>query len=100
MTTELIETNTESETRVVLDDQFEMKREHLRHIVRPADNLHIWKPGNGQKGQDIVDIARARGIEVRALCGAQFVPTRNPEDVKETCNACLDVASIIRAEDP
>jgi hypothetical protein len=78
---------------IEVDPQEEIARENLRHIVNPPGNLHIWKPG--MEAQDIVDIARVKGIEVRALCGAEFVPTRNPEDVKQTCNACLDIAGEI-----
>jgi hypothetical protein len=88
--TQIITESTTSEDLVVEE---EPEKEVLRHIVNPPNNLHIWSPGIS--AQDIVDIARVRGIEIVALCGAVFVPTRNPEDVKETCNSCLDIASEI-----
>ena len=70
----------------------------LRHIINPTANLHIWR--EGMTAQDIVDIARVRGLVVRALCGAKFIPTKNPDEVDGTCNACLDIAGIMLANPP
>lgn len=82
---------------IEVDNQEEIAREKLRHIINPPNNIHIWR--KGMSAQDIVDIARVKGLEVKALCGAEFVPTRNPEDVKQTCNACLDIAGMIQNGD-
>lgn len=89
---------THEETRVILEKDEKTEDNKLRHIVNPPSNLHIWNPG--MTAQDVVDIARVRGIEIVALCGAKFVPTKNPEDVDETCNTCLDIAGIMLNNPP
>jgi hypothetical protein len=66
------------------------------HIVNPPNNLHIWKIG--MEAQDIVDIARLRGLEVTALCGYKWVPKHNPEKF-DVCEACFKIAEqIMRSE--
>lgn len=70
----------------------------LRHIVNPPSNLHIWRLG--MTAQDIVDVARVNGVEITALCGAKFIPTKNPEDVDKTCDTCMDIASIMMSNPP
>lgn len=62
------------------------------HIVNPPLNIHIWQPG--MSAQEIVDIARANGYEVRALCGYTWVPKRNPEKYP-ACDECIRVAGDI-----
>lgn len=37
--------------------------------------------------------ATAHGLEVEALCGHKWVPTRNPSGL-EVCVTCLDIAQI------
>jgi hypothetical protein len=64
----------------------------LAHIVNPPMNLHIWTPG--MEAQDVVDIARATGQEVVALCGYRWVPKRNP-DKYDVCKTCMDIAGNI-----
>jgi hypothetical protein len=87
---------TDTETIVVEEPKVEKNK--LRHIINPPNNLHIWVPG--MTSQDIVDVARVQGLNVKALCGAVFVPTQNPEDVKETCNMCLELAGIMMDNPP
>lgn len=70
-------------------------KDHLTHIVNPPANRHIGFPG--MKAQDIVDIARIRGVEVTALCGYTWVPKRNPEKYP-VCQPCVDVAGDIMRE--
>lgn len=62
------------------------------HIVNPPNNLHIWRPG--MSSQDIVDLARFKGIEVFALCGYRFVPKHNP-DKPDACETCMRIAGDI-----
>lgn len=59
------------------------------HIVNPPANLHIWR--DPMSAQDIVDIARARGLEVVALCGYTWVPKHNPEKF-DACEECFRIA--------
>lgn len=94
MTETIIEQDLE---QIVVEDE-QVEENKLRHIVNPPSNLHIWRPG--MSSQDIVDIARVRGMEVRALCGATFIPTKNPADVDQTCNTCLDIAGIMLGNPP
>lgn len=68
---------------------------HKAHIVSPPENVHIFEPG--MEAQDIVDIARAGGLEVIALCGYRWVPKRNP-DKYDACEECMKIAGdIMRA---
>ncbi len=62
------------------------------HIVNPPANTHIWR--EGMEAQDIVDIARVRGIEIVALCGYKFVPKHNPDKL-DACTQCFKVAGDI-----
>lgn len=81
----------------ILDDAFPYEdtddgNDHLTHIVSPPENVHIFQPG--MEAQDIVDIARATGQEIKALCGYTFVPKRNPEKY-DACQSCMDIAGHI-----
>lgn len=91
-------TTTDIDIQQDVDTEEKVEEEKLRHIVNPPSNLHIWRPG--MSAQDIVDIARVRGIEIKALCGAIFIPTKNPEDVKKTCDTCLEIAGIMLGNPP
>lgn len=62
------------------------------HIINPPKNLHIWR--EGMTAQDIVDIARASGQPVQALCGYIWVPVHNP-DKYDLCEPCREIASQI-----
>ena len=62
------------------------------HIVSPPENVHIWQPG--MEAQDVVDVARATGQEVTALCGYKFVPKHNP-DKFDACDTCMKIAAEI-----
>lgn len=67
------------------------------HIVNPPKNIHIWR--QGMTAQDIVDIARATGQEVIALCGYRWVPKHNP-DKFEVCRSCFKIAGdLMRSSD-
>ena len=65
-------------------------KDHKTHIINPTANTHIWEPG--MSSQDVVDIARATGQIITALCGYKFVPKRNP-DKYDACQACIRIAS-------
>lgn len=64
------------------------------HIVNPPNNLHIWRIG--MTTQDIVDIARVRGLEVVALCGYRWIPRKDP-DAYPACEACFKIAQLLMA---
>lgn len=64
------------------------------HVVRPTENMHIWKIG--MEGQDIVDLARITQREVIALCGHKFTPKFNP-DRYDACEPCMATAAKILA---
>lgn len=65
------------------------------HIVNPPKNIHIWREGMSM--QDVVDIARATGQEVVALCGYRWVPKHNP-DKFDVCQTCMDIAGQLMRE--
>lgn len=75
------------------------KDDGKRHIVRPADNEHLYQfmMFPNPSGQDIVDTARMRGLEVTALCGKTWVPKNNPAG-RDTCDPCIAMAGVIRSE--
>lgn len=92
MSTDTIETTTTDisvETIVAPYEDYGSNSENFAHIVNPPNNVHIWFPG--MSSQDIVDIARAKGLMVRALCGKEWVPKRNPEK-HPACQTCFDIA--------
>lgn len=69
-----------------------------RHVVNPAMNIDFQhKYGYCETPQDIVDIARVRGVAITALCGLKFIPGRNPAGL-ETCDICMDIMGKIMSE--
>jgi len=58
------------------------------HVVRAGDNPHIGAPD--WTGQEVVDAARALGLEVTALCGYKWIPKHNPAN-HDACGTCLDI---------
>jgi hypothetical protein len=62
------------------------------HIVNPPMNTHIWRPG--METQQVVDIARATGQEITALCGYTWIPKHNPEKF-DVCEKCMTIAGDI-----
>ena len=74
------------------------KDDNLRHIVRPADNRDpVFRIAtNNPTSQEIIDIARFRGIPVIALCGRTFVPKTNGAG-RDTCDTCIAMAAAIKA---
>ena len=90
MSTITEETTTVVETVVVEEPQVETPK--MRHIIIPPANLHIFLPW--MRSQDIVDIARVRGLEVVALCGHRWVPRHNPANLP-TCDDCVRIAGEI-----
>lgn len=69
--------------------------DHRTHIVNPPNNIHIWR--EGMSAQDVVDVARVKGLKVKALCGYQWIPKRNPEKY-DACEACIKIAGDIMRE--
>lgn len=67
------------------------------HVVNPPANLHIFRHPE-MSARDIVDIARATGQEVKALCGYIFVPKHNPDKLP-ACDRCMEIAGDIIRED-
>lgn len=67
------------------------------HIVNPPDNPHISYGYPNMEAQDVVDIARARQIPVKALCGHVFIPKHNPDKL-DACEACIKIAGDIMRE--
>ena len=75
---------------------------HYAHIVNPPDNpeirlLLIIRGVRDPNAQDIVDCARVDHLEVKAICGYVWVPTRDPEQ-HDMCPLCIDVAGMIMRE--
>lgn len=65
------------------------------HIINPPNNLHLWQPGMTSK--DLVELARATGQFVVALCHVTFIPKNNPGNL-DACQACVDIAGKIIEE--
>lgn len=65
------------------------------HIINPPENLHVWEPG--MTSQEVVEIARFRGLVIKALCGYVFIPKHNP-DKFDVCKACVEVAGELMRE--
>jgi len=84
----------ETITEIIPFEEHENPAEHRTHIINPPNNLHIWLPG--MSSRDIVDLARAKGIEVRALCGYVWVPKANPENY-DACETCMKLAGELLA---
>lgn len=89
------ETIVETTPEVIPYEDEDDGKNHLTHIVNPPNNLHLWQPG--MSAQDIVDLARALGTNVVALCGHTWVPKRNPEKYP-VCQACMDIAGMYMRE--
>lgn len=51
---------------------------------------HIVKPQGKKTASAIVTEARVMGIEVEALCGHRWVPSRNPKDYP-VCSKCREI---------
>ncbi len=66
------------------------------HYVNPPMNLHIWR--DGMTTQELVDIARATGQEIVALCGYRWVPKHDPDKL-DVCEQCVKIAAQMMAED-
>lgn len=81
---------------VPFEDNLDPRKEYKAHIINPPANIHIWKPG--MSAQDIVDVARLKGLMVIALCGYQFMPRHNPDQFP-ACERCMDLAGQIISED-
>lgn len=74
---------------VVIPYEVDNNGENFAHIVNPPNNTHIWQIG--MSSQDVVDIARAQGLKLKALCGKEWVPKLNP-DKCDACKTCMDIA--------
>lgn len=95
MTTETIEIQQTITEELIPYEDIQDYGEHKAHIVNPPMNMHVFQPG--MEGQDIVDVARAMGLEIVALCGFKFVPKRNP-DKYDACELCMKEAERIMRE--
>lgn len=73
---------------VVEHDVLTQDTSALTHIVNC--------PMEKESAQAWVDEARAKGLEVTALCGHRWVPTRDPIR-HPVCQACMDVAAALVA---
>lgn len=62
------------------------------HIVSPPENPHLDGPGITAK--DIVELARLKGVPVKALCGYKWIPRHNPEN-HEACERCFEIAGML-----
>lgn len=91
MATPLLDTPLVFDKELKYDDS-DANAETRTHIINPPMNLHIWQIG--METQEIVDIARATGQEVVALCGYRWVPKRNPEKYP-ACDECIRIAGDI-----
>lgn len=74
---------------VTLYEDTDHGKAHRTHIVNPPLNTHIWQPGMTM--QEVVDLARFTEATIKALCGYQWVPKRNPEKYK-VCENCMRIA--------
>lgn len=98
MTTEILtspDVDQDSQSIVVEDIDASREDDNLRHIVRPMDNPGIANPLSDTYVQDIVDIAMVKGLELVALCGKKWVPSRSTEN-RKTCNPCIEIAGRIK----
>lgn len=100
MTTEILTMPDTAVDNIIVTDTVEdidegSKDDNLRHIVRPGDNPWASKIMSDPKGQDVVDIARVRGLEVTALCGKVWVPKSNGAG-RDTCDTCMGMAGMIK----
>ena len=90
------DTLTELEQQFETKEQTQKENKHYVHIINPVDNVWIQVlAGQALSSAEIVQYARDNRLEVLCLCGYRFVPTRNPEDVNDTCSICLDVAGML-----
>lgn len=74
---------------VVEAEVLEQDSSWLTHIVNC--------PMEKESAQAWVDEARAKGLEVTALCGFRWVPARDPIR-HPVCQACMDAAAALVAE--
>lgn len=81
----------------VMPDYVEPKNPDAKtHVVYPPNNGHI--PGATlMDAQDLVDLARRKGMIVVALCGYKWIPRADPDKL-EACQICFDVAAMIMRE--
>lgn len=57
--------------------------ESVSHIIKSP----LW--AGGISAQEIIAVATARGLELEALCGHRFIPTKSVEGLP-VCKACLN----------
>lgn len=84
----------------VLEDLEIHLAERVVHIVNPPMNHHIMEAVGrfDLDAADIVAVARQYNLPVVALCGKTFIPTQDPESIRDTCEHCLKVAAEIMKE--
>ena len=94
---ELVETESLTQT----DQNDGTKDDNLRHIVRPADNEHLLqyvRTGKYPTAAEIIEMAMIRKIDITALCGNTWIPKLNNPSGRDTCNACVEMAGLIRSQ--
>lgn len=64
------------------------------HIIRAMDNLHISRVYGSN---DMVDVARMMGLELIALCGHRWIPSKNPNELP-VCVPCMKKAHELLSE--
>jgi hypothetical protein len=65
----------------------------------PDELTHIVNcPADKESAEAWVTEARVMGLELEALCGFRWMPTKDPSRFP-VCTACLDMAGIIAVEE-
>lgn len=60
----------------------------------PRNIAHIIDcPDDQPSAKEWLAYAKANGLEVEALCGARWIPHRDPNGL-DVCDVCLDIAQI------
>ena len=92
MTIASVETVSESSTTEVPDELSHFD-EALRktHVVDCMSNPHVWDGSLEMTSEDVVAYAREHGIEIVALCGYKWVPSRDPQKY-DACSHCMEIA--------
>lgn len=91
MTTTAPERQSMTMEELVPYDKLEKDHNLKVHIATPAENLHIWRPG--MSTPDMITVARCLRVEIVAICGHRWIPSHNPEEIKDVCEACTEEAA-------
>lgn len=61
------------------------------HYVNPPANTHIWR--EGMTMQEVVEIAKERGLELVALCGYVWIPQHDEPYGLPVCERCSEIVA-------